>query len=170
MIRAGLILLLGVMPAAAQEWSTVEFMARKLDSDDHGAAYGAAVAACLAGRGDPERTASLFTKGGWAVVEEREMGLMEISSPDADLYALAADDGSFCAAYSETQGTVAAIGKLQIIGGAAGLSFDSLDTPDGCIGFDMGNGIRSEITSSGNDPVCDSETTSSVRFLFVGQN
>ncbi|NGM47332.1 hypothetical protein G5B31_17480 [Rhodobacter sp. SGA-6-6] len=168
MLRAALILALTALPVTAQDWSTVEFMTRKLDDPDHGAAYRAAVAACLAGRGDPAATAALFLEGNWVTVEEREQGLMEIFSPDADLYVLAADDGSFCAAYSEVQGTATAIGNLQIIGGAAGLSLESLDMPAGCIAFALGHGIQAEVTSSGNDPVCESETTSSVRFIFGG--
>ncbi len=168
MIRAALLALLIASPAVAQEWSTVEFMARDLKKDDVTAAYRGAVAACLAGQGDVEKTAAYFTEAGWSRADEAEMGTVDYTGPDQSLYVLQAADGSFCAAYSETQGTDAAIANAQIIGGAGGFAFDSAPSEMGCIAFQLAPGIVAEITSSGNDPVCSDAATSSVRFTFGG--
>lgn len=166
-LAAALCVLLAA-PALAQDWSTVEFMARDLKKDDAIRAYRGAVAACLAGQGDVEKTAAFFVDAGWTRTDEAEMGTIDYAGPDDSLYVLQAADGSFCAAYSETQGTDSAIGNLQIIGGGAGLTLESLDMPDGCIALALGGGIQAEVTSSGNDPTCSSATSSSVRFIFAG--
>lgn len=165
MIRAALIALLAAVPAAAQEWSTVEFIARDLDDSDPIKAYRAAVAACLAGRGDPAATAARFADAGWTVIEDPEMGLTEIASPDPNLYVLAATDGSFCAATSETLGTDSGAGNVMIIAGAAGLSLEPMPEID-CTAMRLAPGIHAVITSSGNDPTCFDEKTSSVRLIF----
>lgn len=154
------------LPAAAQEWSTVEFMARGLKKDDPAQAYRGAVAACLAGQGDVDKTAALFEKGGWTRSDEAEMGTVEYVGANADIYVLQADDGSFCAAYSEVQGTDTGLGNLQIVGGAAGLSFDHALSDAGCDSYTLAPGILAEVTSSGNDPVCTDPATSQVRFSF----
>ncbi len=165
-LAAALFCVLIAAPALAQEWSTVEFMARDLTKDDAAKAYRGAIAACLAGQGDAERTAALFEKGGWTREDQAEMGTIDYTGPQEGLYVLAAADGSFCAAYSESLGTDAATGNVQIIGGAAGLAFDSADSALGCIAFRLAPGITAEITSSGNDPVCSDAGTSQVRVSF----
>lgn len=156
------------LPATAQDWPTVEFMAGGLGNADATKAYGAAIAACLAGQGDAAQTAEIFTDGGWSLTPQPEMGVNEFASADENLYALAADDGSFCAAYSETLGTDAALGAVQIIAGAAGFDLERLEMPEDCIALSLNPGPQAEIMSSGNDPACSSETTSSVRFIFAG--
>ena len=165
MIRAALLALLLATPVAAQEWSTVEFMARDLDDSDPIKAYRSAVAACLAGRGDAARTAALFTDAGWTFTKDSEPGLDVFDSADPNLYVLAAGDGSFCAAYSEALGTESAIGNVMIVAGAAGLALDSASDSE-CTILRLAPEVTAEITSSGNDPVCFDEKTSSVRFIF----
>jgi hypothetical protein len=164
-LAAALCVLLAA-PALAQEWSTVEFMARDLKKDDATKAYRGAVAACLAGQGDVEKTAAFFTEAGWTRTDEAEMGTIDYTGPDDSLYVLQAADGSFCAAYSESQGTDAAIANVQIVGGAGGFGFDSAASAMGCIAFRLAPAIAVEITSSGNDPVCSDAATSQVRFTF----
>lgn len=169
LIRAALLaFLVPAAPALAQEWSTVEFMARDLKKDDPAAAYRGAVAACLAGQGDVEKTAKLFDKGGWTRSDETEMGLVEYASPNDDLYVAQADDGSFCAAYAESLGTDVATGALQIVSGAGGLSLETTKGEFDCDAYTLATGVVAEITSSGNDPVCSDAGTSSVRILFGG--
>lgn len=163
---AVLVLLAFATPAIAQEWSTVEFIARDLKKDDAGAVYRGAIAACLAGQGEVEKTAKLFDKGGWTRSDETEMGLVEYASPSNDFYVVQADDGSFCAAYAESLGTDIATGALQIIAGAGGLSTDTAEGELGCAAYALAPGVVAEITSSGNDPVCSDANTSSVRVLF----
>jgi len=153
-------------PALAQEWSTVEFMARGLKKDDPVDAYRGAAAACLAGQGDVEKTAKLFDKGGWTRTDDAEMGLIEYRASGDDLYALQADDGSFCAAYSEIQGTDVATGNLQILAGAGGFALDAASSDMGCDAYVLAAGVVAEVTSSGNDPVCSDAATSQLRFSF----
>jgi hypothetical protein len=167
MIRAAALYVLLATPALAQEWSTVEFMARDLKKDDPAAAYRGAIAACLAGQGDVEKTAAFFTEAGWTRADEAEMGTIDYAGPEGGPYVLQAADGSFCAAYSETQGTDAALGNVQIVGGAGGFAFDSATSDMNCIAFQLAPGIVAEVTSSGNDPVCSDAATSSVRFTFA---
>ena len=150
----------------AQDWTMVNFMARDLNKDDPAKAYRGAIAACLAGRGDVEKTAAFFTEAGWTRNDETEMGTVDYVGPDQSLYVLQADDGSFCAAYSETQGSDTAIGNIQIVGGAGGFSFDHALSEGGCDSYALAPGVSVEITSSGNDPVCSDSATSSVRFTF----
>ncbi len=165
MIRLALLSLLLAAPVAAQEWSTVEFIAGDLDDSDPIKAYRSAVAACLAGRGDPAATAARFAEAGWTVTEEAEPGLTRIASADPNLYVLTASDGSFCAATSEALGTDSATGNVMTIAGAAGLALDSAMDSD-CTILRLAPEVTAEITSSGNDPVCFDEKTSSVRFIF----
>ena len=153
-------------PALGQEWSTVEFMARDLKKNDPVKAYRGAVAACLAGQGDTAKTADLFEKAGWTVTADAEMGLTEIGGPVDGIYVLTANDGSFCAAYSEIQGTDTAIGNLQIVSGAGGFRLNSAASDMGCDAYTLAPGILAEITSSGNDPACTDGATSQVRFTF----
>jgi hypothetical protein len=165
MIRAACLALLLAAPASAQEWATVEFIARDLADSDPIKAYRAAAAACLAGRGDPAATAALFTDAGWTLTKDSEPGLDAFDSADPNLYVLASADGSFCAAYSEALGTDSAVGNVMTIAGAAGLALDPAQDSD-CTILRLAPEVTAEITSSGNDPVCFDETTSSVRFIF----
>ena len=165
MIRVALLAICLAAPAMAQEWSTVEFMARDLDDSDPIKAYRSAAAACLAGQGDAAKTAALFTEAGWTATEDTDMGLTQIASPDPALYVLIATDGSFCAAYSEALGTDSAVGNVMTISGAAGFTLDTTSDTD-CMTVTLAAGITAEVTSSGNDPVCNDAATSSVRFTF----
>jgi hypothetical protein len=166
-IRFALFSLALAVPAAAQDLSTVEFMARKLNDDDAGKVYASAIAACLAGQGDAEKTAALFTGKDWTLTEEAEMGLNELASPHDAVYVLAATDGSFCAAYAEDRGTDVATANLMVLIGAGGLGSEDVSTADGCFAFQLTPTIVAEVTSSGNDPVCQDDATSSVRFTFA---
>ena len=162
-------LCLAAAPVLAQEWSTVVFMARDLNEDDAAKAYRGAIAACLAGQGDVEKTAAFFDEAGWTRADQAEMGTVDYTGPHDSLYVLQADDGSFCAAYSESHGTDAAIANVQIVGGAGGFSFDSAASEMGCLAFRLAPAIAVVVTSSGNDPVCSDAGTSQVRFAFGDQ-
>jgi hypothetical protein len=159
MMRTAFCALMLAGPAAAQSMDA-------LTGADEVAMYQSAIAACVVGQGDAAATAEIFTSAGWTVAED-EPGLNLISGPNADIYVLAATDGSFCAAYAEIIGTTAAIGNLQIIGKAAGFSEKGALGEMGCFALQLTPSIIAEVTSSGNDPVCNDIDTSSVRISFA---
>ncbi len=167
MIRAALLALLAASPAAAQDWAGVVRLVGDIRSEDPALAYKAATAACVAGRGDPDWTVMIFQSAGWAYSKEDEPGLDVFQSPHPDVYVLMASDGSFCAAYSESQGTDTATANVFQIIVAGMLSADSAKTEMGCTAFALAPGVVAEVTSSGNDPVCDDRSTSSVRISFA---
>ena len=158
---------LAPLPLAALDMNVIEYMAKDLKRDGSAKKYNGAIASCLAGNGDPAKTAEYFAQGEWDVTPQPEMGIIEFSGPDENVYAMAADDGSFCMASAEDQGFISAMGKLQVMGLAAGLKFKEVPHPTGCLTFEMENGLTGQITSSGNDPVCEDENTSSVRFEWA---
>lgn len=170
MIRAAILALLSTLPVAAPAMALDLFMAesslRTLNDSDPTRAYGAALAACLVGQGDAARTAALFTDAGWALTAETEMGLNQFTSSHAALYVLAAIDGSFCAVYAEDTGTDIAAAQMMQLVASTGLGTSVMPGTSDCVSVQLTPAIGIEVTSSGNDPVCDDAATSSVRFTF----
>jgi hypothetical protein len=167
MIPAVLLALMAAAPAPAQEWSMVEFLASDLDDDKLPQAYAAAMAACLLGQGDAAATSALFTDAGWTLTAETEMGLNSIASQHEGLYVLAAADGNFCAAYSEETGTDVATSLLMQLVAFTGLGTAVAPGTSECTSLQLTPAIGIEVTSSGNDPVCEDAGTSQVRFTFA---
>jgi hypothetical protein len=151
-------------PTFAQDNAILVHMTRDLDKPEK--ALRAAYAACIAGNGQVEATARPFTENGWTRSDDTEMGLITLTPAEGDLYVTLAADGSFCDVASESQGTDAALSSIQILSGAAGLPVEMLETGGECLAASIGMGMV-EIMSSGNDPVCLSETTSAARFFFT---
>lgn len=145
----------------------VEFMASDLDDDKLPQAYAAAMAACLLGQGDAAATSALFTDAGWTLTADTEMGLNSIASQHEGLYVLAATDGSFCAAYSEETGTDVATSLLMQLVAFTGLGTAVAPGTSECTSLQLTPAIGIEVTSSGNDPVCEDAGTSQVRFTFA---
>lgn len=167
MIRPLALVALAVMvaPAFAQDAAMLQHMTGDLDKGDTPKTLRAAYAACMLGAGDLEATAGIFTDAGWAREDDPEMGLTSLAPPGAEPAILMASDGSFCDVATETLGTDTALSTLQILSGVAGVAPESVDVPTGCLAFRLGSTLA-EISSTGNDPVCQSETTSAVRFTF----
>jgi hypothetical protein len=157
--------LLVATPVAADD-AVLAVMGRKLDRAADAGGHVSAVIACYRGHGDAEKTAAFFTEAGWSREDDSEMGLTYFASPAADLGVTMAADGSFCEVASETRGTDLALSAFVPVLAAAGLSYDTADTDIGCAAFLPEPGVRVEITSTGQDPVCASETTSAVRVIF----
>jgi hypothetical protein len=153
-------------PAVAQDWFMVEVMTADLGDESPDKVYSAAIAACAFGQGDAAKTAALFTDKGWALTEQPDMGVNEIASPHDSVYVLAASDGSFCAAYSEAIGTEVAAAQLMLIVASMGLGTSVGPGTSDCTSLQITPLIGAEVTSSGNDPVCEDAATSSVRFTF----
>jgi hypothetical protein len=170
MIRATTLALVVTLPVATPVIALDLFMAesalRTLDDTDPSRAYGAALAACLVGQGDAAKTAALFTEAGWTLTADADMGLNQIASTHDALYVLAATDGSFCAVYAEDTGTdIAAAQMMQLVAGT-GLGTSVAPGTSDCTSVQLTPAIGIEVTSSGNDPVCEDAGTSSVRFTF----
>ena len=170
MIRAATLALLAALPVAAPAMALDLFMAESslgaLTDSDPTRAYGAALAACLVGQGDAGRTASLFTDAGWTLTTDTDMGMNQIASTHSALYVLAAIDGSFCAVYAEDTGTEIAATQMMQLVASTGLGTSVAPGTSDCTSVQLTPAIGIEVTSSGNDPVCDDDATSSVRFTF----
>lgn len=160
-----LALLLSAAPAVADDM-VLSIMGRKLDQPAAEGGHVSAVVACWRGAGDADLTAALFAEGGWTADHDTEMGLIFLASPAGDLAATLADDGSFCEVASERRGTSQASQVLVPMLAAAGLSLQSGNGPSGCQAFMPKPGVTVEITSTGQDPVCASDTTSAIRMNF----
>jgi hypothetical protein len=167
-LRPAIILALLLAPpaSAAQDVEALRNMVAALNNADEVAMYQSAIAGCLLGQGDSAATAQIFASAGWTVAED-EPGLNYISGPNPEVYVLAATDGTFCATYAETIGTTPAIGSLQAVGKSAGFSEEGTTGEIGCFALQLTSAIVAEVTSSGNDPVCEDPNTSSVRITFA---
>lgn len=167
MIRAALVLTLLATPAFAQSKGMMTSMVKRLDSATGEKAMRAASAACVLGNGDPEATATLFTSKGWTRSDDAEMGSVSLAPADGALWVTLYDQGRICDVTSETIGTKDALSVFQALAGTANFPVVTLNLPSGCPAFDVAPGAFVEITSSGNDPVCQSDTTSTLRFTFA---
>jgi hypothetical protein len=170
MIRRAVILVAAAMASATPAMALDLFMAesslRGLGDADPARAHGAALAACLVGQGDAARTAALFTDAGWTLTADADMGLNQITSSHDALYVLAATDGSFCAVYAEDTGTDVAAAQMMLLVASTGLGTSVGPGASDCISVQLTPAIGIEVTSSGNDPVCEDAATSQVRFTF----
>jgi len=117
---------------------------------------------CMLGNGQPDELRALLTEAGFAEEADAEMGVAYYASPDLPLTISTYMDGEICDVTSEEAGTPEALGALVVVAGMTG--FQSVDGD--CGTMILADSVRAELTSSGNDPVCDSETSSNVRFTF----
>ncbi len=133
-------------------------------NDGDGGGLSSAYAACAAGGGDTEATAAYWTDEGWQRQDETEMGLIFLSSPSAHWTVTIAADGSFCEVVSEQDGTGFATAQIASVNMMAG-GGNPTTTSEGCAVFKI-PGTTMTLSSSGQDPVCMSETSSAVRVTF----
>jgi hypothetical protein len=167
MIRAALVLTLLATPVCAQSTGMMTSMVKRLDSATGSKLMRASAAACVLGNGDAEATATLFTSKGWTQSNDAEMGIVSLTPADASLSVTLYDQGRICDVTSETIGTKDALSAFQTLAGTANFPVVILNLPSGCPAFGVAPGASVEITSSGNDPVCQSDTTSTLRFTFA---
>jgi hypothetical protein len=151
------------LPAFAQDTMMLEFALRDLDDATDPTVLRAAGAACILGAGDAETTAALFTDAGWSRNDETEMGIVTLAPPVGDALVTLYDDGRICEVTSEIWVFETAIGALQILSATAGLGLDT-DNDKECMTLLLTDTVTATITSTGQDPVCSSETNSSVRY------
>lgn len=166
MLKAALLGALLAAPALAQDRAGLDPLLAGFASQSGEERLAAAYAACLAGDGDTAATDALFTAAGWERVVEPEMGTVEFTSPDRSLYAMIWDADGFCMVLDEATGTDAARAVLDRVIAAAGYASEPVAEPDFCPLLQLKRGLRVELTSSGNDPVCDSADTSGTRFQW----
>lgn len=153
----------------AADMTILRTIVQDLSSDEAQSQLKGAMAACLAGEGDAERTANLFQENGWNRRDDADMGIFELTNPKTDeFYALVADDGSACRIWSEEIGTAEAFDLLKSVAEAASLSTESTTGEIGCQALSLiveTSSFVTEVTSSGNDPFCEHDSTSGIHFI-----
>ena len=160
-----LVLVSFAAPALAEDRSMLETQLRGLETPEEQTVLRAASAGCVLGLGDVEAIAAPFVATGWSRMDDDEMGMTSLTPPSGEtVYVSVYDEGRICDVSSEVWGTDAALGEVQILSGIAGMSLDPIDRADDCLSMTLTAAVNVTITSSGNDPVCQSETTSALRF------
>ncbi len=129
-------------------------------------ALGSAFAACIVGDGDPETTAALFTDAGWVRQDDDEMGVVELSA-DPAFYVTLYDAGRICSVGSSADSTHKATFTLQTLANFANLPTVPIPDELDCTAFSIGDTARAYVSGGGQDPVCDSDTDSEIRFTFT---
>lgn len=171
---AGVVLTLALShsPLAAEpayDMGILRAMVNDLDHHDPYMRLNGAVAACLAGEGDQYLTTSWFEDHGWKPRVDVDMGIVEMRKPGADnMFAWVAEDGGSYRVWSEEIGTAAVKILLKDLMLAARIRAEKSTGENGCSGLTLvaGNvGYAVEITSSGNDPVCDAADNSAVHVI-----
>lgn len=149
--------------------SILEAMVHDLSQKEAVQILKGAIAACLAGQGDADFTANLFASNGWDRRDDADMGIYELTNPETDeFYALVADDGSACRVWSEEIGTTQAFDLLKTVAIEANLTANNATGEIGCEALSLiveTNSFVVEVTSSGNDPFCEHDSTSGVHFI-----
>lgn len=152
-----LALLLAPLPALAK----MNFAATDLLSAPE-TALGGAIIACAEGVSDPAKIDTAFGEAGWAAAEGEGDGTASWES--GDMWVLYSTDPGFCMIADE------AISTAEMEATLLGLT----DAPpatgtdeDGCTTYDLGT-VVATLTSSGNDPVCISDSGAALRFQLPG--
>jgi hypothetical protein len=154
------------VPVLAQDTMMLEFALRDLDDATESTVLRAAGAACILGAGNVDAIATPFTDAGWSREDDADMGIVSLTPPAGDVAVTLYDDGTICEVASEVWGFATALGALQILAGTAGLSMDS-DQNAECTTIFLTDSITATVTSTGQDPVCASETNSSIRYTVT---
>ncbi len=165
MLRALLLSVTLVSPAFAQDAQTLGALLPQLSAEGDSVLQGA-YAACILGGGDVDATAGYFTQAGWTRTDDSEMGITELAGVNGGAYVTLYDDGRICSVTSEVLGTPIAEATLATAIALAGWPISPTEGEDGCAAFLMPEIGIATLTSSGQDPVCQSEGSSDVRFIF----
>ncbi len=147
------------LPAAAQSFDAALAALSRPEGQE---GQIAALAACLADGGTADAVRARFASAGWAEEVDGEMGLIDFALPAGGLAVTLAGDGSFCEVASETIGTATAAGSVARLAEILGTPLAPAKGPLGCLAFTLA-GATVEVTSTGQDPSCDSDTTSAIR-------
>lgn len=169
-VICALLMALSAAPAIAQDRMMLEFALRDLKKPTETPVLRAAAAACLLGDGQTEAIAAPLVAAGWSRQDDDEMGMVTLYPEGGSVGVNLYDGGRICEVASEVWGTENGLAAIQILSGIAGLRLDSIDSADNCIALQLTDTTSVTLTSTGQDPVCQSETTSSLRFTYVGAN
>jgi hypothetical protein len=121
-----------------------------------------AYAACVLSAGQIDPVIEVLADLNLARNDDTEMGVTTLSAPDLPFAITFYDKGAICDVSSESIGTTEARIPLSIVAGMTGFQMDSAAE---CFTAIMGT-VRAQLTSSGNDPVCEDANTSNVRFTL----
>lgn len=157
--RPALVLALLAAPAFAQDERPVYQMLEGIE-------------ACLLGAGAVDATSKLLTKASWTVEPDPEAGIVDfLPGEGTDTFAFMSNTVGYCHVEAMALGTVSTAGLLELFLAEGDHDITSVTTGTneaGCATQTLSNGVVVEITSAGNDPVCTSDMTSGLRFLFTG--
>jgi hypothetical protein len=154
-------------PVSAQDAAALQILGRGIDDTMGIPLMSAATAVCLANDGDGAALVAAFETEGWLVTTDAEMGESGMTRDGADVFVMMFQDGAICDVGSMTLSTGDAISALQTVAGAAGLALEPVTDAMGCDAYQIAPGITVEITSTGQDPVCQSDTDSTLRIAFI---
>ncbi|MFE3836854.1 hypothetical protein [Pseudogemmobacter sonorensis] len=139
---------------------------------DLGAASGearlrAAYATCLLHGGGAQGATPAFAAAGWQVWEDADGGFAEFGVEGEDHYGMAWLDGGFCMVATGENGTGSARAEelLREVLARTGAPFELRKTAEQCRTLVIGE-IEAEITGDGNDPACQADDSSAIRFYW----
>ncbi len=155
-------------PAVAQDRAMLEFLLVELADPTNSKVLRAAAAACMLGDGQVDAIAAPLVAAGWTRSDDDEMGMVALYPATGSVGVSLYDEGRICDVASEAWGTDIALTAVQIMSAASGLSPEPMDGE--CMAFRLTPTFTVDITSTGQDPVCQSDTTSSLRFTYAGAN
>ena len=125
---------------------------------------------CMLGEGLVDKTTATLGDLGWTMEANPEAGLVDFYPTEGEAtFGFMSDKVEFCQIESTVVGTDEAetMFNLFLMGGNTGITETSTGTDEmGCKTKTLSNGVVAVLTSGGNDPTCESETDSAVRFLF----
>ena len=123
---------------------------------------------CFMAHGDPGIVAPNLGLYGWTHDAPQDGIAIALPGAGDATFILIAEDASFCHVESMEVGTQKAAETLALaLQGAATALPDPGTDAMGCTLYDLGQGITATLTSGGTEPVCASDTTSTVRFDFA---
>jgi hypothetical protein len=129
------------------------------------------IEACVLGEGALGPTSSMLAMNGWVPDfegEEGVFGFLPGGGPE-DTYLYMSATGEFCHVESLVIGSDAARAELEAFLGESEAGIMVTGTGTGqidCPALILSNGVTAEVSSAGNDPVCQSPDNSGLRFTY----
>ncbi len=153
---ACLIILTATAPAFAQDQDPVYQM---IDG----------IGFCMLGEGKADTTVAQMEMYDWTAEADAEAGVTNLIPASGSTSGMVSNDVGFCQVESSAIGTGDAemAFDLFMMGGNSGVEVTADGTDaDGCMTKTLSNGAIAILTSGGQDPTCEGETTSAWRFNF----
>lgn len=160
--RAALVLPLALLatPALAESGDSA-------DPTEPAEALMAAMYHCQQQGRDPEALAATLRDAGWTVERNEDAGSIDFTPATSEVWGMASLAGDFCMVAIETLGTPITVHAImQFLPPDAPTEPSGYSADLGCPYWTISPGVNAELTSSGNDPVCEDYATSAVRFTF----